>query len=66
MKNRNIDVDELDRRWKAFLAQESVATNDDVMRWLQTWGTPSFQPWQTAMALRSGLSRHPEPGPAAA
>ena len=32
------DIAELDRRWKAFEAQDSVAANDDVVRWLQTWG----------------------------
>ncbi len=36
------EVAELDRRWKAFEAQGSVAANDDVVRWLQTWGTPRF------------------------
>ena len=39
------DVAELDRRWKAFEAQGSVAANDDVVRWLQTWGTPAFRSW---------------------
>jgi hypothetical protein len=37
------DIAELDRRWKAFEAQESVTANADVVRWLQTWGTPAFQ-----------------------
>ena len=36
------DVAELDRRWKAFEAQDSVASNDEVVRWLQTWGTSVF------------------------
>jgi predicted transcriptional regulator len=43
------DVDEmleLDRRWQAFEAQDSVASNDDVVRWLQTWGTPAFRSWR--------------------
>src|SRR3954468_17801164 len=40
------DVAELDRRWKAFQAQDSVAANDDVVRWLQTWGTPAFRSWR--------------------
>ena len=40
------DVAELDRRWKAFEAQESAASNDEVVRWLQTWGTPAFRSWQ--------------------
>ena len=32
------DIAELDRRWKAFEAQGSVADSEDVVRWLQTWG----------------------------
>jgi predicted transcriptional regulator len=40
------DVAELDRRWNAFEAQGSVAANDDVVRWLQTWGTPTFRSWR--------------------
>ena len=40
------DVAELDRRWQAFEAQDSVASNDDVVRWLQTWGTPTFRSWR--------------------
>jgi hypothetical protein len=40
------DVAELDRRWKAFEAQDSVASNDEVVRWLQTWGTSAFRSWR--------------------
>jgi predicted transcriptional regulator len=40
------DIVELDRRWKAFEAQGSVAANDDVVRWLQSWGTPAFRSWR--------------------
>jgi predicted transcriptional regulator len=40
------DVAELDRRWNAFEAQGPVAANDDVVRWLQTWGTPAFRSWR--------------------
>jgi predicted transcriptional regulator len=40
------DVAELDRRWKAFEAQGSVAADDDVVRWLQTWGTTTFRSWR--------------------
>jgi hypothetical protein len=39
------EIAELDRRWKAFEAQDSVASNDDVVRWLQTWGTSAFRSW---------------------
>ena len=40
------DVAELDRRWNAFESQASVAANGDVVRWLQTWGTPAFRSWR--------------------
>jgi predicted transcriptional regulator len=40
------DVAELDRRWNAFEAQGSRAANGDVVRWLQTWGTPTFRSWR--------------------
>jgi predicted transcriptional regulator len=40
------DIVELDRRCKAFEAQGSVAANDDVVRWLQTWGTPASRSWR--------------------
>jgi predicted transcriptional regulator len=40
------DVAELDRRWKAFEAQGSAASNDEVVRWFQTWGTPAFRNWR--------------------
>jgi predicted transcriptional regulator len=40
------EVAELDRRWQAFETQDSVASSDDVVRWLQTWGTPTFRSWR--------------------
>lgn len=40
------DIAELDRRWNAFEAQDSVAANDDVVRRLWTWGTPAFRSWR--------------------
>jgi predicted transcriptional regulator len=42
-KGETGDIAELDRRWNAFEGQASVVANDDVVRWLQTWGTPAFQ-----------------------
>jgi len=36
-------VAELDRRWQALGAQSSVSSNDDVVKWLHTWGTPAFR-----------------------
>ncbi len=41
------DIAELDRRWKAFEAQDSVASGEEVVRWLQTWGTPAFRAWRS-------------------
>jgi hypothetical protein len=40
------DIAELDRRWKAFEAQDSVTSNDEVVRWLQIWGTSAFRSWR--------------------
>jgi len=40
------DIAELDRRWKAFESQGSAVANDDVVRWLRTWGTPAFRSWR--------------------
>lgn len=40
------DIEELDRRWRAFEAQETVADSADVVRWLQSWGKPDFKSWQ--------------------
>ena len=38
---------EVERRWKAFEAQKSVASTDEVVRWLGTWGTPKFRNWRS-------------------
>jgi hypothetical protein len=40
------EIVELDRRWAAVEAQDSVTSNDEVVRWLQTWGTPTFRSWR--------------------
>jgi predicted transcriptional regulator len=40
------DITELDRRWRAFETQSSVAANDEVVRWLESWGTPTFRSWR--------------------
>jgi predicted transcriptional regulator len=49
------DVAELDRRWNAFEAQGSVATNEDVVRWLQTWGTSTFRSWHKRFRARQEI-----------
>jgi predicted transcriptional regulator len=40
------DIAELDRRWKTFETQGSGISNEEVVRWLQTWGTPAFRSWR--------------------
>jgi len=44
-----IDLDELaelERRWAAIEAGEATVPQDEVVRWLETWGTPAFRPWR--------------------
>jgi hypothetical protein len=36
----------LDRQWAAIKAGEPTVPHDEVMRWLDTWGTSGFRPWQ--------------------
>jgi predicted transcriptional regulator len=57
MKTQEDDIDELDRRWHAFLAQNSIATNDEVTAWLQTWGTPAFRDWQSLKSAAPSSGR---------
>jgi predicted transcriptional regulator len=40
------DIGELDRQWAVIKAGEPTVPHEDVARWLQTWGTPAFKPWQ--------------------
>lgn len=40
------DIAELDRRWKKIEAGQPTVPHDRVVRWLRTWGTPRFRPWQ--------------------
>ena len=40
------DIAELDRQWAAIKAgKEPTVPHDDVVRWLDTWGTPGFRRW---------------------
>jgi predicted transcriptional regulator len=41
------EIAELDRRWKAFKAQGSATSNEEVVQWLQTWGTAAFRDWRS-------------------
>jgi hypothetical protein len=39
------EVAELDRRWAAIETGEPTISNDAVVRWLRTWGSPAFKSW---------------------
>jgi predicted transcriptional regulator len=39
------DIAELDRRWAKIAAGEPTVPHEEVVRWLDTWGTPAFKPW---------------------
>jgi predicted transcriptional regulator len=36
----------LDRQWTAIKAGEPTTSHEDVVRWLDTWGTPGFVGWK--------------------
>ncbi|HVZ53718.1 MAG TPA: hypothetical protein VG986_17255 [Pseudolabrys sp.] len=38
-------VAELDRRWAAIEAGEPTVPQEEVERWLKTWGSPEFRSW---------------------
>jgi len=40
------EIAELDGQWAAIKAGEPTVAHDDAVRWLDTWGTPGFRPWQ--------------------
>jgi predicted transcriptional regulator len=40
------EIAELDRRWAAIEAGEATVPHNEVVRWLETWGTPAFKPWE--------------------
>jgi predicted transcriptional regulator len=39
-------VAELDRRWSKVQNGGGTVPHERVVRWLRTWGTPGFRPWQ--------------------
>jgi predicted transcriptional regulator len=39
------EIAELDRRWAAIESGEPTVPHEEVVRWLETWGTPAFKPW---------------------
>ena len=39
------ELEELERRWASVEKGPATVPNDEVVRWLGTWGTPAFKPW---------------------
>jgi len=39
------EIVELDRRWTAVEAGGATVPNHEVVRWLDSWGTPAFRRW---------------------
>jgi hypothetical protein len=39
------EIAELDAAWERIEKGEPTVTNADVVRWLRTWGTCAFKPW---------------------
>ena len=37
------EIAELDRQWSQIKAGEATTRHEDVVRWLDTWGTPRFR-----------------------
>ena len=40
------EIAELDRRWKKIEVGQAAVPHERVVRWLRTWGTPRYRPWQ--------------------
>ncbi len=41
------ELAELDRQWAAIKSGEPTVPHEDVVRWLDTWGTPGFKAWNS-------------------
>jgi predicted transcriptional regulator len=40
-----MDLVGLDRQWAAIKTGEPTVPHQDVVRWLDSWGTRAFRPW---------------------
>ena len=40
------EIAELDRRWRKIEGGAPTVPHERVVRWLRTWGTLRFRPWQ--------------------
>jgi len=47
------EIAELDRRWKKSEGGERTVSQERVVRWLRTWGTPEFKPWPVCSLART-------------
>ena len=47
LETRAAEVAEFDRQWAAIKAGEPTVSHENVVRWLDTWGTPRFRPWNS-------------------
>jgi predicted transcriptional regulator len=45
-KISSAEMNELDRQWEAIKAGEPTVAHDDVVHWLDSWGTSGFRPWK--------------------
>jgi hypothetical protein len=45
-KLSDAELSGLDRQWAAIKAGEPTLAHNDVVRWLDTWGTSAFTPWK--------------------
>lgn len=41
------EMTELDQQWAAIKAGAPTVAHDEIVRWLDTWGTPRFRPWKS-------------------
>ena len=45
VKASDAEIAALDRQWNAIKAGAPTVPHEDVVRWLDTWGTPRFRAW---------------------
>ena len=46
-KASDAEMATLDRQWTAIKNGEPTVAHDEVVRWLDTWGTARFRPWKS-------------------
>jgi hypothetical protein len=53
------EIAELDRRWKAIEGGSATVSNSEVVRWLETWGTPAFRHWHERLSSNGRMKHLP-------